>query len=222
LKIDIPLQYGGESVYSRGDSTIDLDDEVDGKLRGPPSPSRSVSLSDLDASIDNLNFDGRHNGKAKHTEPEHEGSIAFEDFGVLGDLVKDPNNANDPLLDHGDFSAVPELPEHACAYCGIHSPSSVVKCLGCNKWFCNARIGGDHSGSNGGNGGASHIVNHMVRARHREVMLHPDGPLGDTTPECMSLPLTSDSYVGVLIFALSRLQLWSEECLHSRIHTRQE
>lgn len=59
-------------------------------------------------------------------------------------------------------------------YCGIHSPSSVVKCLGCNKWFCSAR----------GNTTSSHIVNHLVRARHREVQLHPESTLGDTILEC--------------------------------------
>jgi hypothetical protein len=26
------------------------------------------------------------------------------------------------------------LPPHACKYCGIHSPASVVKCAICNKW----------------------------------------------------------------------------------------
>ncbi|RXG45700.1 hypothetical protein VDGE_00276 [Verticillium dahliae] len=67
-----------------------------------------------------------------------------------------------------------ELPAHACSYCGIHSPSSVVKCLGCNKWFCSAR----------GNTTSSHIVNHLVRARHREVQLHPESTLGDTILEC--------------------------------------
>ena len=112
---------------------------------------------------------------------EEEEPVAFDDLDVLDDLAK-PGSLPD---EHGnEFSVAPELPEHACAYCGIHAPSSVVKCLGCNKWFCNARIGGNHTGQNGGNGGATHIVNHMVRARHREVMLHPDGPLGDTTPEC--------------------------------------
>ncbi|KAK3115313.1 ATP-dependent RNA helicase, partial [Teratosphaeriaceae sp. CCFEE 6253] len=32
-----------------------------------------------------------------------------------------------------------ELPAHACAYCGIHNPGAVVKCLSCAKWFCSAR-----------------------------------------------------------------------------------
>ena len=56
-----------------------------------------------------------------------------------------------------------ELPAHACAYCGIHNAGSVVKCLACSKWFCSAR----------GNSSSSHIINHLVRARHKEVQLHP-------------------------------------------------
>lgn len=59
-------------------------------------------------------------------------------------------------------------------YCGIHSPSCVVKCLQCSKWFCSAR----------GNGTASHIVNHLVRAHHKEVQLHPESTLGETVLEC--------------------------------------
>ena len=84
-------------------------------------------------------------------------------------------------------------------YCGIHSPASVVKCLTCNKWFCSAR----------GNGAASHIVNHLVRARHKEVQLHPESSLGDTVLECYNcgtknvfilgfIPAKSDSVVVLL------------------------
>ncbi|OLL24793.1 Regulator of nonsense transcripts 1 [Neolecta irregularis DAH-3] len=67
-----------------------------------------------------------------------------------------------------------ELPECACAYCGSHSPASVVKCLACSKWFCNSRQG--ISGS--------HIINHLIRARHKEVQLHEESSLGDTILEC--------------------------------------
>jgi regulator of nonsense transcripts 1 len=68
------------------------------------------------------------------------------------------------------------LPEHACKYCGIHNPSSVVKCMfpSCRKWFCNGR----------GNTSGSHIVNHLVRSKHKEVSLHADSPLGETLLEC--------------------------------------
>lgn len=92
-----------------------------------------------------------------------------------------------------------ELPSHACAYCGIHNASSVVKCLACNKWFCSAR----------GNTSSSHIVNHLVRARHKEVQLHPQSSLGDTVLECYNcgtknvfllgfIPAKSDTVVVLL------------------------
>lgn len=32
-----------------------------------------------------------------------------------------------------------ELPEHACAYCGISDPACVVRCNKTKKWFCNGR-----------------------------------------------------------------------------------
>ena len=55
-----------------------------------------------------------------------------------------------------------DLPEHACKYCGIHEASCVVMCNICHKWFCNGR----------GNTSGSHIINHLVRAKHKEVTLH--------------------------------------------------
>uniref|UniRef100_A0A2M4A3L2 DNA helicase n=1 Tax=Anopheles triannulatus TaxID=58253 RepID=A0A2M4A3L2_9DIPT len=92
-----------------------------------------------------------------------------------------------------------QLPAHACRYCGIHEPSTVVMCNICKKWFCNGR----------GNTSGSHIVNHLVRAKHREVTLHADGPLGETVLECYScatrnvfllgfIPARSDSVVVLL------------------------
>ncbi|KAJ1830535.1 ATP-dependent RNA helicase [Coemansia sp. RSA 2711] len=67
-----------------------------------------------------------------------------------------------------------EQPEHACAYCGIHDTNSVTKCLGCKRWFCNAR----------GSTSSSHIIWHLVRAHHKEVQLHADSQLGEITLEC--------------------------------------
>nr|XP_019007867.1 ATP-dependent helicase [Kwoniella pini CBS 10737]OCF46648.1 ATP-dependent helicase [Kwoniella pini CBS 10737] len=89
--------------------------------------------------------------------------------------------------------------EHACSYCGIHNPQCVVKCLHCNKWFCNSR----------GNTSASHIVNHLVKAKHKEVVLHKESALGDTVPECYNcgsknvfmlgfIPAKSDTVVVLL------------------------
>ncbi|KAG0235529.1 ATP-dependent helicase NAM7 [Actinomortierella wolfii] len=102
--------------------------------------------------------------------------------------------------DHEDQSlALKELPPHACKYCGIHSPASVVKCETCKKWFCNSR----------GNTSGSHIINHLVRAKHKEVILHSDSPLGETTLECYNcgcknvfllgfIPAKSDTVVVLL------------------------
>lgn len=95
--------------------------------------------------------------------------------------------------------SVQELPPHACKYCGIHEPSTVVMCNICKKWFCNGR----------GNTSGSHIVNHLVRAKHREVTLHSEGPLGETLLECYScgvrnvfvlgfIPAKADSVVVLL------------------------
>ena len=95
------------------------------------------------------------------------------------------------------------------SYCGIHSPASVVRCLICNKWFCNSR----------GNTSASHIVNHLVRAKHKEVILHKEGPLGETVPECYNcgsknvfmlgfIPAKSDTVV-VLLCRCGSSNTWS-------------
>ncbi len=73
-----------------------------------------------------------------------------------------------------DGAVMQDLPEHACRYCGIHSPDSVVKCMQCSKWFCNGK----------GHTTGSHIVTHLVKARHKEISLHPDTPLGETVLEC--------------------------------------
>lgn len=92
-----------------------------------------------------------------------------------------------------------ELPEYACKYCGIHEPNCVVMCNLCKKWFCNGR----------GNTSGSHIINHLVRAKHKEVTLHKDGPLGETVLECYScgvrnvfvlgfIPAKADSVVVLL------------------------
>ena len=87
----------------------------------------------------------------------------------------------------------------ACAYCGISDPATLVQCNATKRWFCNGR----------GNTSGSHIVNHLVRAKHKEVTLHKDGPLGETVLECYScgtrnvfvlgfIPAKADSVVVLL------------------------
>ncbi|GAA6004679.1 hypothetical protein JCM10207_000978 [Rhodosporidiobolus poonsookiae] len=132
-----------------------------------------LSISGLDDGLGGVNADGQRQANVAN--------LYEEDFeGMLDDLNR-------------------ELPPHACSYCGIHNPACVVKCLICNKWFCNSR--GSTSGS--------HIVNHLVRAKHKEVTLHAESPLGETTPECYScgaknvftlgfIPAKSDTVVVLL------------------------
>ncbi|CAK8678226.1 unnamed protein product [Clavelina lepadiformis] len=92
-----------------------------------------------------------------------------------------------------------DLPEHACRYCGIHDPNCVVMCNSTRKWFCNGR----------GNTSGSHIINHLVRAKCKEVTLHRDGQLGDSVLECYNcgcrnvfllgyIPAKADSVVVLL------------------------
>ena len=87
----------------------------------------------------------------------------------------------------------------ACSYCGIHDPACLVMCNKSKRWFCNGR----------GNTSGSHIVNHLVRAKYKEVTLHKDGPLGETVLECYScgtrnvfvlgfIPAKADSVVVLL------------------------
>lgn len=101
--------------------------------------------------------------------------------------------------DDEEFYNSKELPDYACKYCGIHEPNCVVMCNVCKKWFCNGR----------GNTSGSHIINHLVRAKHKEVTLHKDGPLGETILECYScgvrnvfvlgfIPAKADSVVVLL------------------------
>ncbi|KAF5395471.1 nonsense mediated mRNA decay factor [Paragonimus heterotremus] len=93
---------------------------------------------------------------------------ATKPVSVLTQRISDIN-----FKDESD-DATQQLPEHACAYCGIHDPACVVYSNTTKKWFCNGR----------GNTSGSHIVNHLVRARAKEVTLHKDGPLKDTLLEC--------------------------------------
>lgn len=42
-------------------------------------------------------------------------------------------------MEEEDTTKDVELPAHACRYCGLHDPASVVRCVESNKWFCNSR-----------------------------------------------------------------------------------
>lgn len=69
------------------------------------------------------------------------------------------------------------LPEHHCAYCGIHDPNAVAQCMhkDCLKWFCNGKGLSDYG---------SHLILHMVKSKHKEIRLHPEADLKDVNLEC--------------------------------------
>nr|CAB3458011.1 unnamed protein product [Digitaria exilis] len=121
----------------------------------PPASSSSPSPRSASKSRSSAAVDGLASGVAALSFEEPVGAGAGEDGYDYG---------------KGDFV------EHACRYCGIHNPACVARCNvpSCRKWFCNSR----------GNTSGSHIVNHLVRAKHKEVCLHKDSPLGETILEC--------------------------------------
>ena len=107
-------------------------------------------------------------------------TLAFEDIAPAVDTFCPPAPPDDANLEAaaeqlGDLGLDDEpAPAWACKYCGIRDPSAVVRCVESDKWFCN---------STGGTSG-SHIVQHLVRAKHNQVCLHKDSPLGETVLEC--------------------------------------
>jgi regulator of nonsense transcripts 1 len=89
----------------------------------------------------------------------------------------------------------PAVLDH-CSYCTITSPSSLVKCIQCSKYFCNS-------------GTQSHIIHHLVKSKHKKIALHPQSTLGDVPIECYQcgcknvfllgfIPAKSDTVVVIL------------------------
>uniref|UniRef100_A0AAG5D4A6 DNA helicase n=1 Tax=Anopheles atroparvus TaxID=41427 RepID=A0AAG5D4A6_ANOAO len=151
-------------------------------------PSQSQTQA---SQIDNLGSSSQVNGFGRRI-----GVDANKLSGITSAIGELQFEEDDDEIDPAENK---DLPPHACRYCGISEPSTVVMCNICKKWFCNGR--GSTSGS--------HIVNHLVRAKHREVTLHADGPLGETVLECYScavrnvfvlgfIPAKSDSVVVLL------------------------
>jgi regulator of nonsense transcripts 1 len=156
----------------------------------------------------NNNLDNRRRNNPGKDWPDDRSEISnitgmTQAFNALSDIGNnstkndvDNSNYNDQM---DDYDETEDLPEFACAYCGICDPSCVVKCVDSNKWFCNGR----------GSTSASHIVQHLTRSKFRQVCLHPESPLGETTLECYNcgtrnvfllgyIPAKSDSVVVLL------------------------
>ncbi|KAJ3406597.1 hypothetical protein CcCBS67573_g03795 [Chytriomyces confervae] len=173
---------GYDRVYMRTDSEL-----VVNQIRGKSAPKEVLreihesAVKFLDESFGNhwSKLDIKHIPRL-HNDEAHE---------IAEHAAASPATANhlhriiNPIRQRNSEAEIMEAPEHACKYCGVHSPSTVVKCLHCSKWFCNGH-GVGHSIHGGSGSGGSHIVTHLVKSKHKEVVLHPDGPLGDTILEC--------------------------------------
>ncbi|PPR96553.1 hypothetical protein GOBAR_AA24106 [Gossypium barbadense] len=139
---------------TQGESDFEYTDFRD-PIRSWPTPS--------DAHSAERSGSDHHSDTAASSSP----SSASKGAG-RGETVGDEDGWYD--YGKGDFA------EHSCRYCGVSNPACVVRCNvpSCRKWFCNSR----------GNTSGSHIVNHLVRSKHKEVCLHKDSPLGETILEC--------------------------------------
>ena len=130
-------------------------------------------------------------------------ALAFEDIA--------PGKAEpqiDEDLENLQLEDPEPAPPWACSYCGLADPACVAKCVDTGKWFCNW---------SGGTSG-SHLVQHLVRGKHRTVSLHKDSPLGDTVLECYNcgcrnvfvigfVPAKADSVVVLLCRGLSLIHI---------------
>ncbi|XP_047978236.1 regulator of nonsense transcripts 1 homolog isoform X1 [Salvia hispanica] len=141
-----------------------------------PTPSDSISASELPSSSEASHSAAKprsapSNNSTSNSNSKETGVVEALAAGMSG-LNFEDTGGDDEVFEYGkgDFT------EHACRYCGVTNPACVVRCNvpSCRKWFCNSR----------GNTSGSHIVNHLVRAKHKEVCLHKDSPLGETILEC--------------------------------------
>uniref|UniRef100_A0AC35UAT7 AAA_12 domain-containing protein n=1 Tax=Rhabditophanes sp. KR3021 TaxID=114890 RepID=A0AC35UAT7_9BILA len=119
----------------------------------------------MSANGDDVSFsDTEDNGPSEYlaapSQDSEDNSYVEEDF-----------NIRYPCIDGPDFT---KLPMHACLYCGIHDVGGVVKCSECDRWFCNGK--GKTSGA--------HILQHLIRSRHKEIEVHPESSIGDSNIEC--------------------------------------
>ncbi|KAJ3412141.1 hypothetical protein HDV05_001179 [Chytridiales sp. JEL 0842] len=183
IDVDAPDTQGSEYDYSSY--------TADSQLTSSQADTETTTQLSLSSQLTQQGYRRRRRpGKdafedSDSDEDDDDGEDEEEDFGddaseapmkADGDeSIKDPEDAQ--FIDEDEKAYeydIASLPEHACAYCGIHSPDSVVKCMQCNKWFCNAK----------GHAAGSHIITHLVKSKHTSVCLHAESSLGDTVLEC--------------------------------------
>ena len=111
--------------------------------------------------------DADENGRRSNDDDDDGANSAYEE----GEGEGEDEDEDEDEEGRVDFR---KLPEHACRYCGVCNPECVVKCVDCKRWFCNGR--GCSSGA--------HIIQHLVKARHKEIVMHAEGSVGDCPIEC--------------------------------------
>eukprot|EP01029_Cantina_marsupialis_P010955 TRINITY_DN2467_c0_g1_i2.p1 TRINITY_DN2467_c0_g1~~TRINITY_DN2467_c0_g1_i2.p1 ORF type:complete len:701 (-),score=113.48 TRINITY_DN2467_c0_g1_i2:1012-3114(-) len=120
-------------------------------------------------------------------ELEIEKSSEFgSSFGDVSTTATDPDDFFED--DYGQNLEGSLVEAHACSYCFHGDAESVVRCLDCNKWFCN--------GTNDCKG--SHIINHLVRSRHKRVCLHEKSQLGETALKCYNCGCQNSFLLGFI------------------------
>ncbi|XP_073000933.1 regulator of nonsense transcripts 1 homolog [Typha latifolia] len=136
----------------------------------PASPSAEIHVADAGAAASPSSVGSASSSKGRGGAGNQAPSVDALAAGMSGLSFEETGEDENYEFGKGDFT------EHACRYCGVANPACVVRCNmpSCRKWFCNSR----------GNTSGSHIVNHLVRAKHKEVCLHKDSPLGETILEC--------------------------------------
>lgn len=116
--------------------------------------------------IDNLILNSNSENEFAESICSLDDSYSSDDFSITAD------SDNDSEIQEEEVPKI--LPHHACVYCSIYDSACVAKCNKCSKWFCNSPKG-TLSG---------HIINHLIKSGHKEVSLHPESLVGDSTIEC--------------------------------------
>lgn len=186
---------GSQQLYSQETPSYSFQNEFSATQKS----NASVSTKKI--------MDGKQQPRAKRGDdadsiPESEFSTTKAQTEKL-DFVEGGFDDEETEIDHK------ELPEHACRHCGISDPACVVRCNapGCRKWFCNGR----------GNTSGAHIVHHLVKAKHKEVSIHPKSPLGETVLECYNCGCKNVFLLGFISAKKESVVvlLCREPCLHS-------
>ncbi|KAK4800827.1 hypothetical protein SAY86_021314 [Trapa natans] len=176
--------YSFYEFNTQGDADFDYPEFRD-PIRSWPTPSDSlVESATPGAGADQQSDNSPVSASPSSTNRSRGGGAGSSGSGgIAGNLMTDALavgmsglNFEDTADDDNYEFGKDNFTEHSCRYCGVSNPACVVRCNvpSCRKWFCNSR----------GNTSGSHIVNHLVRAKHKEVCLHKDSPLGETILEC--------------------------------------